>query len=326
MQLFDMDEHIAKDKYIKLKKEIELYNYHYYEKNESLISDTQYDFLLNELIQLEKLYPHFKSDNSPTQKVSGFLNEKFTKVKHNFPMLSLDNTYSIEDIKDFEARNKKILKLDNNIEYILELKLDGISISLIYEKGVLKKALTRGDGVYGEDVTENVYQIYSIPHKLNENIDIELRGEIVLPISSFNILNEQRLINGENQFSNPRNAASGTIRQLDSQIVKDRNLDCYLYYLVDAQKYGFKTHLESIKYIQSLGFKTTNVFEIHNSFDSLQNAINNWNIKRKKLDFETDGLVLKINDFHYMKSLVLQLKVQDGLLHTNSNLIKKQQN
>lgn len=303
MYLFDIEKELAKSKYLKLKEDIKKYNYYYYEKNESLISDTEYDFLLKELTQLELKYPELKDEDTPSDKVSGFVNEKFSKVLHKYPMLSLDNTYSIDDIKDFEIRNKKILKIDKNIEYVLELKLDGISISLIYEKGVLVRALTRGDGVYGEDVTENIYQIKSIPKKLKEKIDIEVRGEIVLPISSFNYLNEQRLANSEPLFANPRNAASGTIRQLDAQIVKDRNLDCYLYYLVAPEKYSINTHIDSIKFLEKLGFKTTKVFELYNNFTDLENAINIWDNKRKNLDYETDGLVLKINDLSLYQNL-----------------------
>ena len=163
-------------------------------------------------------------------------------------------------------RIKKIIGEDEKIEYVLELKLDGLSISIQYENGELVKGVTRGDGEIGEDVTENIMQIDSIPKTLNENVSLEVRGEIVLPISQFNKVNEMRADAGEDVFANPRNAASGTIRQLESSIVKDRGLDCYLYYLVNAQNYNLEKHSESIKYLEKLGFKTTKVFEIYDDF------------------------------------------------------------
>lgn len=284
------------ENYLNLKKEIEKYNYHYYEKNESLISDKQFDDLLTKLSEIEKLHPEYVDISSPTKHVGGYVNEKFSKVKHSSVMLSLANTYNITDIKDFNNRIQKILNSKDKIEYVLELKLDGISISIIYENGKLVRAVTRGDGIYGEDVTENVMQIKNIPHKLKKNINIEVRGEIVLPISKFNKLNELREINGEDVFANPRNAASGTIRQLDVNVVKERELDCYLYYVVNSQDFGITSHIQSIELLKELGFNTTNVFEIYTDFDEIEKSIEKWNTKRKKLDYETDGLVLKIND------------------------------
>lgn len=297
-----------REEYEKLKKEIEKHNYLYYEKNESIISDTEFDFLLKRLQEMENAYPYLKEINSPTEKVGGFINDKFTKVRHTTPMLSLANTYNIEDIKDFDNRIKKILKSNENIEYVLELKLDGISIDLKYEKGILKEALTRGDGEFGEDVTENVYQIDNIPKKLEKEIDIHLRGEIVLPISEFNKINEIRMENGEDVFANPRNAASGTIRQIDKEIVKQRNLKCYLYFVINTNDFNLKTHMESINLIKELKLPTTNVFEIHTNFENLQQAINKWDVERKKLNFETDGLVLKVNDLSLYDTLGLTAK------------------
>lgn len=282
------------DRYLKLKNLIEKYSYYYYEKNESLISDKEFDELLSELERLETSYPTLKNYSSPTQKVGGFVNTKFTKVAHTRPMLSLANTYSMQDIKDFDDRVQKIL--NKKVEYILELKLDGLSIDLKYKKGKLVQALTRGDGIYGEDVTDNVYSIKNVPKILKEEVDIEVRGEVILPISEFNRINKDREIEGEEVFSNPRNAASGTLRQLDSSIVANRNLACFLYYVVNTEDFNLKTHIDSIDLLKKLGFETANVFEKHNNFDSLKNAIDYWNIERKKLNFETDGLVLKVND------------------------------
>ena len=296
------------EKYTKLRSEIEYHNNLYYNEDNPIISDMEYDFLIHELKELEQKYPELleynkNGENSPTEKIGGTASEKFSKVRHRVPMLSLSNTYNISEIEDFDKRVKKIIlaeNIENNskeLEYILELKLDGLSISLIYENGMLVQAVTRGDGQVGEDVTENIREIPTIPKKLKENISLEVRGEIILPISSFNRINQEREDEGEDVFANPRNAASGTIRQLAKTIVAERGLDCYLYYLVNAENYGIKTHLESIEYIEKLGFKTTKIFEKYTDFKKLEEAIDKWHDDRKKLDYETDGLVIKVNNF-----------------------------
>ena len=296
------------EKYKKLRSEIEYHNNLYYNEDNPVISDMEYDFLIRELKELEKNYPEFlgneeDGESSPTEKIGGIASEKFSKVQHRVPMLSLSNTYNISEIEDFDKRIKKIIwteNVENNskeLEYILELKLDGLSISLIYENGELVQAVTRGDGQVGEDVTENIKEISTVPKKLKENVSLEVRGEIILPISSFNRINQEREDEGEDVFANPRNAASGTIRQLDKTIVAERGLDCYLYYLVNAENYGIKTHLESIEYIEKLGFKTTKIFEKYTDFKKLEEAIDKWHDDRKKLDYETDGLVIKVNNF-----------------------------
>lgn len=296
------------EKYTKLRNEIEYHNNLYYNEDNPIISDMEYDFFIRELKELEQKYPELleynkNGENSPTEKIGGTASEKFSKVRHRVPMLSLSNTYNISEIEDFDKRVKKIIlaeNIENNskeLEYILELKLDGLSISLIYENGMLVQAVTRGDGQVGEDVTENIREIPTIPKKLKENISLEVRGEIILPISSFNRINQEREDEGEDVFANPRNAASGTIRQLDKTIVAERRLDCYLYYLVNAENYGIKTHLESIEYIEKLGFKTTKIFEKYTDFKKLEEAIDKWHDDRKKLDYETDGLVIKVNNF-----------------------------
>ncbi len=241
--------------------------------------------------------------------IGGTASEKFSKVRHRVPMLSLSNTYNISEIEDFNKRVKKIIlaeNIENNskeLEYILELKLDGLSISLIYENGMLVQAVTRGDGQVGEDVTENIREIPTIPKKLKENISLEVRGEIIFPVSNFDKVNQEKQEAGEDVFANPRSAAAGTIRQLDSSIIKERGLDCYLYYLVNPENFGVKTHEESIKYIESLGFKTTKVFEKYSDFKKLEKAIEKWYIEREKLDYATDGLVIKVNDFSYYNEL-----------------------
>ena len=313
------------EKYTKLRNEIEYHNDLYYNENKSIISDIEYDKLINELKKMEEINPELKINFNknikirkyekirsgkyqkfitPSEKVGGITDtQKFSKVRHRVPMLSLSNTYNISEIEDFNKRIKKIIwteNVENNskeLEYILELKLDGLSISLIYENGELVQAVTRGDGQVGEDVTENIKEISTVPKKLKENVSLEVRGEIILPISSFNRINQEREDEGEDVFANPRNAASGTIRQLDKTIVAERGLDCYLYYLVNAENYGIKTHLESIEYIEKLGFKTTKIFEKYTDFKKLEEAIDKWHDDRKKLDYETDGLVIKVNNF-----------------------------
>lgn len=302
------------EKYTKLRNEIEYHNNLYYNEDNPLISDMEYDALMRELKQLEQEYPELlknekNGESSPTEKVGGTASEKFSKVRHRVPMLSLSNTYNISEIEDFDKRIKKIILSENvkehskELEYILELKLDGLSISLIYENGVLVQAVTRGDGQVGEDVTENIMEIPTIPKKLKKNVSLEVRGEIILPISSFNRINQEREDDGEDVFANPRNAASGTIRQLDKTIVAERGLDCYLYYLVNAENYGINTHLESIEYIEKLGFKTTKIFEKYTDFKELEKSIDKWHNDRKKLDYETDGLVIKVNNFALYETL-----------------------
>ena len=326
MNLFNQDENNKKqninnekninfskiqEKYKKLRNEIEYHNNLYYNEDNPIISDMEYDALMRELKQLEQEYPELleNSENSPTKKIGGTASEKFSKVRHRTPMLSLSNTYNISEIEDFDKRVKKIISAENiednseELEYILELKLDGLSISLIYENGELVQAVTRGDGQIGEDVTENIREISSIPKKLKDPVSLEVRGEIILPISNFNRINQEREDDGEDVFANPRNAASGTIRQLDKAIVAERGLDCYLYYLVNAENYGINTHLESIEYIKNLGFQTTGVFEKYTDFTELEKSIDKWHDKRKTLDYETDGLVIKVNNFSLYETL-----------------------
>ena len=298
-----MEQTGIKKRYEELKDLIRKYNEHYYEKNESLVTDYEYDMLLKEMESIEKEYPELKDTVSVTEKVGGRASGKFSKVVHKVPMLSLSNTYNIGEIDDFDKRIKKVIGEDQKIEYVLELKLDGLSISIQYENGRLVRGITRGDGEIGEDVTENIMQIDSIPQILKEPVTLEVRGEIVLPISNFNKVNKMREEAGEDVFANPRNAASGTIRQLESSIVKDRGLDCYLYFLVNAQNYNLQKHSDSIKYLEKLGFKTTKVFEIYKDFSLLEKAIEKWHVEREKLDFETDGLVIKLDEFAYYSAL-----------------------
>ena len=279
-----------------LYEKIEKYTYYYYTKNESLVSDVEFDKLMNELEKLEEKHPELKRDGTLTGAVGSSLKDsKFSKVEHKNPMLSLSNTYNTKDLEDFDKRVKRGLESSEDVDYALELKLDGLSISVIYEDGKLVRAVTRGDGAVGEDVTENIMQIASIPHYLKEDISMEVRGEIILPIDEFQKLNEKRLVNGDEAFANPRNAASGTLKQLDAAVVKERNLDCYFFFLVDSPSYGITTHSESLEYLEKLGIKTTKVCEVCKNIEELEDRINHWEKKKKDLNYETDGMVLKVN-------------------------------
>lgn len=295
---FDENLDEIKQKIENMRADILKYNQYYYTNNESLISDVEYDNLIKELKDLEDKYPQYKTMESPTEKVgaTNLRETKFQKVTHKKPMLSLSNTYNEEEIGDFIERIRKLIPEDKELKYALELKLDGLSISIQYEKGKLVKGVTRGDGAIGEDVTENIMQIATIPHKLSEPLDLEVRGEIVLPISNFVKLNEKRMEAGEEVFANPRNAASGTLRQIDSTIIKERGLDSYFYFLVDADKYGVKTHSESIKFLEKLGFKTTGVCEILETASKLKKRIDYWEKAKENLDYETDGMVIKVDE------------------------------
>ena len=288
----------VKKKIEEMREKIKMYSDYYYTNNSSLISDVEFDKMLAQLKKLEEEYPQYADSQSPTQVVGAtdLKSTKFQKVTHKRPMLSLSNTYNEGEIKDFTTRVKKLLPKDTKVEYALELKLDGLSISVQYEKGKLVKAVTRGDGQIGEDVTENIIQIESLPKTLKEEVDMEIRGEVVLPISRFEALNEKRLENGEDVFANPRNAASGTLRQLDSSIIKERGLDAYFYFLIDAGKMGFKSHSESLAYLSSLGIKTTGICEVCKTASELMKRIDYWGEKREELDYETDGMVIKVDN------------------------------
>ncbi|MFK4785650.1 NAD-dependent DNA ligase LigA [Fusobacterium sp. MFO224] len=287
-----------------LKEKIKNYNEYYYGENQSLISDLEYDKLLEELEILEGKHPQYRMFDSPTLQVGSSLsNTKFKKIKHKKPMLSLSNSYNINEIDNFIKRIEKNIYRERNygekLSYILEVKLDGLSISVIYKDGELVQAVTRGDGKIGEDVTENIMQIKSIPHFLNEKLDLEVRGEVVLPLSKFEQINRERLDNGEEVFANPRNAASGTLRQLDAKIVKKRELDCYFYFLVDPLKYNLNSHEEVLAFIKSKGLKITNIGEKITTVEELDERIKYWGEERTKLDYETDGMVIKVNEIKF---------------------------
>ncbi len=290
----------------RLSNELNHHNHLYYVESNPAISDYDFDMLLNKLIELEKKFPELVSETSPTKRVGGDITKKFTSIKHRFPMLSLGNTYSREEIIEWETRIKK--SIETEIEYVCELKYDGVAIGISYENGKLVKAVTRGDGNSGEDVTANVKTIKTIPLQLKGDFptDFEIRGEIFYPINSFHKMNEERRENDEPEYANPRNLASGTLKQQDSKIVASRGLDCFLYgiYGVDLP---LNNHYESVLKAKEWGFKIPVVTEKYilktKSIDGIMEFIEYWDKQRESLPFEIDGVVLKVNNYDAQQEL-----------------------
>lgn len=277
---------------------IESHNYNYYVLAQPTISDYDFDMLLKELIVLEQQYPDLILSTSPTQRVGGDITKEFQTVRHRYPMLSLSNSYNIEEVKDFINRIKKTI--DDDVEFVCELKFDGISISLTYENGAFVKAVTRGDGTQGDDVTTNVKTIRSIPLRLKGNYPdfFEMRGEIIMPHSSFKSINIEREDLGLQPFANPRNAAAGTIKLQDSKEVAKRKLDQYCYFMMmDDDKMIFKNHYESLMAAREWGFNVSDFMNLCKNVDDIEAFIEYWNEERKKLPFDIDGIVIKVNDF-----------------------------
>ena len=269
-------------------------NYEYYTLDNPSVSDSEYDRLMQELLQLEKMYPNYVLDNSPTKRVGDKINESFKKITHEIPMLSLSNVFTVSDIINFNNRIEKENIINPN--YVCELKIDGLSVSLKYKKGKLLCAATRGNGVVGEDITDNVKTIKTIPFKLNQEIDIEVRGEIYISKENFNRINEKRLKEGLETFKNPRNLASGTIRQLDTSVVESRNLDAFIYHLPNPIDYGIKTHFEALEFMKSLGFVVNPNNSLVSGVEGILDYINLKTLERDKLEYDIDGIVIKLND------------------------------
>ena len=276
-------------------------SYEYYVLDNPTITDQEYDDYYNELLSIEEKYPELKREDSPTNRVGGAVLDKFEKVNHDHPMLSFDDIFNEEEIILFDERIKKVV---STAHYTLEPKMDGLSGSLIYKNGVLVRGATRGDGVTGEDITTNIKTIKSVPLRLTEDIDIEVRGEIYMSKKSFLEANREKVKNGEKEFANPRNAAAGSIRQLDSKVAAKRNLDFMAYFIPNPEDYGIKTQKESLEFLRKLGFVTNyklngyakNVKDIINYIDSLSE-------KRDNLPFEIDGVVLKVDNLEDEKRL-----------------------
>ena len=275
-------------------------NYNYYVNDNPTITDQEYDKYLRELINIETEHPELADPNSPTKRVGGQVIDKFNKIVHARPMLSLANVFNEDEIRDFDA---KIKKEGYTPEYVCEYKIDGLSVALIYEQGKLVRGVTRGDGVTGEDITHNVKTIKSIPLTLPRPIDIEVRGEIFMNKSTLKKLNEQREKDGQPLLQNVRNAAAGSIRQLDSRVTAKRELDNFIYYLPEPEKYGIKTHLEALEFMKSLGFKVNPANRLVSDISGILDFIDEITEKRNKLPYEIDGVVIKVNNIAMQEKL-----------------------
>lgn len=286
-----------------LREQLHKHNHNYYILSQPTINDFEFDMMMNDLLALENKFPEYADENSPSQRVGSDINVEFKQVAHEYPMLSLGNTYSEEDVRDFETR---ILKLtEEKIQYVCELKYDGTSISLKYKNGKLVQALTRGDGVQGDDVTTNVKTIKSIPLSLQGDAypeEFEIRGEIMMPFQVFEKLNIEREEQGESPFANPRNAASGSLKMQNSSVVAKRQLDCYLYYILGKQLPG-KDHYQNLELAKSWGFKISDDSKLCNSIDEVLEFIKYWDKQREELPVPIDGIVIKVNALDQQEEL-----------------------
>ena len=294
---------VVKDKIKALRDALEQHNYNYYVLSAPTISDREFDEMMKELQVLEEAHPEYADPHSPTQRVGSDLSKEFEQVVHKYPMLSLGNTYSEDEVKDFYERIAR--DLNEPFEIVAELKYDGTSISLTYEDGRLVRAVTRGDGTRGDDVTANVKTIRSVPLKLMGDrypATFEIRGEILLPWAEFDRLNKEREEQEEPLFANPRNAASGTLKQQNPAVVAARKLDAYFYYLL-GEELPAETHFDNLEAARSWGFKIPNVIRVCNSLEDIYDYIAYWDVERKNLPVATDGIVLKVNSLRQQRNL-----------------------
>lgn len=287
-----------------LTRKLNQYNYEYYVKDNPTITDFEYDELLEELSKLEEQFPEFKAIDSPTERVGGDPLDAFTQVAHTTRMLSLDNSYNAEDLREFDKRIKKEVR---DVEYILEMKIDGLSVALKYKAGILVQGATRGNGEVGENVTENVKTIYSVPLKLKEPIDIEVRGEVYIPKAGFKRLNESQEELGLQAFANPRNAAAGSLRQLDSKVAAKRPLDIFVFNVLNGGKEEIQTHNENFDYLNALGFTTTTAFKC-SSIEEVILKCEEMIEKRHDLIYDIDGMVIKVNNLSQREALGVKAK------------------
>ena len=291
-----------KERVIELTKLLERYNYEYYVLDNPSVSDAEYDRLINELILLEEKNPELKSSLSPTQRVGGKVLSEFEKITHKRSMLSLANAFNDKDVRDFDRKVREALH-SSSISYMCEMKIDGLAISLDYLGGQLNYAVTRGDGAVGENVTNNVITIKSIPVKISEAGNLEIRGEVFMPKASLIELNQARQENGEPLLANARNAAAGSIRQLDSKIAASRKLDAYWYYFVNASDFGIHRHSEALAYLDNLGFKTNKERRLCKDIDEVIAFIHEYQDKRNALAYDIDGIVIKVDDLRSYSEL-----------------------
>ncbi|MBM7094929.1 NAD-dependent DNA ligase LigA [Bacillus sp. H-16] len=296
-----MDRNEAKTQLNHLTDTLNEYAYHYYVLDIPKVSDAEYDQLLRDLIDLEEQYPELKRDDSPSERVGGEILDRFQKVQHDVPMLSLSNAFNDEDLRDFDRRVQQ--NTGRPHRYSCELKIDGLAVTLKYEKGRFILGATRGDGTVGEDITSNLKTIPSIPLRLNEEVDIEVRGEAFMPKRSFERLNEAKEEKGEQLFANPRNAAAGSLRQLDPKIAAKRNLDIFVYSIGQLKGKEVDSHYEALQYVDRLGFKTNREHKVCDTIDDVIAYCEGWLDKRADLPYEIDGIVIKVDDLGAQKDL-----------------------
>ena len=296
---------MSKQRVEELTKLLNQYNKEYYVLDKPSVSDREYDRLMQELIELENQYPELKSTTSPTVRIGGAVLEGFNKIEHEKPMLSLGNAFNESDLRDFDARIKKV---SPHISYVCELKIDGLAVTLHYANGQFVQGATRGDGVFGEDISENLKTIQTIPLHIPYDEPLEVRGEVYMSKATLEKLNKQRANNGEELFANPRNAAAGSLRQLDSRIAAKRELAMFCYAVPSAESLGCKTHEESLKKIEELGFNVNPNREVCDSIEGVLAYIEKWSTARFDLPYEIDGIVIKVNQLNEQEKLGTTVK------------------
>ncbi|WP_028784685.1 NAD-dependent DNA ligase LigA [Thalassobacillus devorans] len=296
-----MNETEAKQKLETLREQLNQYNYEYHVQDSPSVSDYQYDMKMRELIEIEEQFPELITPDSPSQRVGGPPLEAFKKVQHNVPMLSLGNAFNEEELRDFDRRARG--GVEEEVSYVCELKIDGLAVSLTYEDGLFVRGATRGDGTTGEDITKNLRTIRNIPLRLKENHTLEVRGEAYMPKRSFIALNEEKEANGDEPFANPRNAAAGSLRQLDPKIASKRNLDIFLYGVGEWKDSKLESHSERLEKLEELGLKTNPEWKKCRNIDEVIDYVNGWVERRMDLDYEIDGIVIKVDRLDQQEEL-----------------------
>ncbi|MFS0665364.1 NAD-dependent DNA ligase LigA [Bacillus mojavensis] len=296
-----MDKETAKQRAEELRRTINKYSYEYYTLDEPSVPDAEYDRLMQELIAIEEEHPDLRTPDSPTQRVGGAVLDAFQKVTHGTPMLSLGNAFNADDLRDFDRRVRQAV--GDDVAYNVELKIDGLAVSLRYEDGYFVRGATRGDGTTGEDITENLKTIRTIPLKMKRSLSIEVRGEAYMPKRSFEALNEERIKNEEEPFANPRNAAAGSLRQLDPKIAAKRNLDIFVYSIAELDEMGVETQSQGLDFLDDIGFKTNQERKKCGSIEEVIAMIDELQAKRADLPYEIDGIVIKVDSLDQQEEL-----------------------
>jgi len=301
-----MDSTIARARVAELQKLLNQYNYEYHVLDQPTVPDAEYDQLLKELISLEEKFPELKTPDSPTERVGGAVLDMFQKVNHRTPMLSLGNAFNEADLLDFDRKIRQTV--GDNFSYVCELKIDGLAVSLVYEDGMFVRGATRGDGTIGEDITANLKTVKSIPLRIKEPLTIEVRGEVFMPKKSFEALNQLRAEREEERFANPRNAAAGSLRQLDTRVAASRNLDVFLYAIADLGETGVTTQSDGLDLLDRLGFKTNKERKTCATIQEVIDYISVWTEKRPSLPYDIDGIVIKVNSLQQQQELGMTAK------------------